>query len=72
MVLQIIWLHICYFVTKHVTFAAEGGPPFGGYALSESRKVRLCEQEVPQSCLDIKSPDACVNQVGECNELDLA
>jgi hypothetical protein len=41
----------------------EGGPSFGGYALSERNKVRLCKHEVAQSCLDIKSPDACVNQV---------
>jgi hypothetical protein len=48
---------------------AEGGPPFGGYALSESNKVRLCKLEVPQSCLDVKSPDACVNQVGPAGTL---
>jgi hypothetical protein len=62
-------MFLTYVKTTHesapacVPCAAEGGPPFGGYALSESNKVRLCKTEVPQSCLDIKSPDACVNQV---------
>jgi hypothetical protein len=55
--------------TAAAAAAAEGGPSFGGYALSESRKVRLCKHEVPQSCLDVKSPDACVNQVRLAAEL---
>ncbi|KAF8065921.1 MRE11 [Scenedesmus sp. PABB004] len=41
----------------------EGEGSLGGYTLNTINTTRLCSHGVPASCLAIKSPDTCVNEV---------
>eukprot|EP00878_Enallax_costatus_P018623 GHUV01019614.1.p1 GENE.GHUV01019614.1~~GHUV01019614.1.p1 ORF type:complete len:911 (+),score=211.03 GHUV01019614.1:148-2880(+) len=56
-------LYLTDFSTDDLPRVQEGRGPLGGYAVRNTNTTRLCRYVVDPACLNLKSSDACVNDL---------